>query len=435
MSLGSCPPSDDAPDVRHPPGARCPVARIYLDHNASTPPSAEVKRGLRAYFEGEFGNAGAAHPDGRVARSAIDRARVRIARAVGGRDDDPIVFTSGGTESNNLAVFGVADAELARTEGAPRRHVVCGTHEHLSVARPVESLEARGFRVTWIDPLPSGALDPAAFERAITDDTLLVCAMFANNETGVLQPVAEIARAAHAHGALVLSDGVCGIGKAPINVDALDCDLLSVSGHKLHAPKGIGALWTRSGVELAPVILGCGQQAGLRSGTENTMGAVGLGAAMEAHAMPVEAVRAADRVRPLRDALIAGLEELSIRPQRNGGGPDLANTCSVWFPGRDALELQARLGDLGLSVAAQASRQAVGAPPTPSHVLGSMGLDDRRATESLRFSLGSTTTREDVEAALFVVRSVLEPARLVGLSTGGAPDAPPPSPDPLRSRP
>ncbi|MEM1449891.1 MAG: cysteine desulfurase family protein [Planctomycetota bacterium] len=375
-------------DERHP-------ARVYLDHNASSPVTPTVARELRAFVEGFWGNAGAMHPDGSAARDAIEAARKRVADAIGGAAHE-VTFTSGGTESNNWALFGVAGAAPPE-----RRHLVVGRHEHLSVLRSAEELERRGFEVTWLDPKPDGALDVADLDAAVRDDTLLVCVMFANNETGILQPVEHASRLARERGALLFVDAVCGVGKVRVDAGTLGCDLLSVSGHKLHAPKGVGALWVREGVRIAPLVHGCGQQGGLRSGTENTMGAVALGAAMEAYA----GRSAAGAVtRGLRETLWEGVRALGVGAERNGHGLDLPNTLSIWFPGQDALDLQARLGAAGLSVAAQ-----LGAGRSPSHVLVAMGASDERARQSLRFSVGSTTTEPEIQAALDVLARVLEP--------------------------
>jgi len=384
-------------------------ARIYLDHNGSSPVTPGVARAIMAFLEGHWGNAGAGHPDGRAARRAIDDARGRIAATLGASGHETITLTSGGTESDNLGVLGVGEAALAR--GDRRRHIVCGRHEHQAVLQCVQLLERRGFEVTWLDPAPDGALRPADLEAAIRDDTLLVCVMFANNETGRLQPVREAAALAHARGALLFVDAVCGVGKVAIDVGELDCDLLSLAGHKVHAPKGIGALWVREGVEVAPIMLGCGQQGGRRSGTENTMGAVGLAAAMELHCGP--GTVPGPGLRALRDRLLGaalGLEGVEV--VRNGDGPDLPNTCSLWFPGHDALALQERLGAAGLSATSQAKRPKVpGDPPKPSHVLLSMGCTPERARESLRFSLGSTTTSDEIDAAISILHATFQGAR------------------------
>ena len=396
-------------DERHP-------ARVYLDHNASSPVTPTVARELRAFVEGFWGNAGAMHPDGSAARDAIEAARKRVADAIGGAAHE-VTFTSGGTESNNWALFGVSGAAPPE-----RRHLVVGRHEHLSVLRSAEELERRGFEVTWLDPKPDGALDVADLDAAVRDDTLLVCVMFANNETGILQPVEHASRLARERGALLFVDAGCGGGKVRVDAGTRGCDLLSVSGHKLHAPKGVGALWVREGVRIAPLVHGCGQQGGLRSGTENTMGAVALGAAMEAYAGRSAAgavtrglretlwegvavcAGVASLARARREALWTGIQALGVGAERNGAGPDLPNTLSIWFPGQDALDLQARLGAAGLSVAAQ-----LGAGRSPSHVLVAMGASDERARQSLRFSVGSTTTEPEIQAALDVLARVLEP--------------------------
>ncbi len=390
--------------------------RIYLDHNGSTPVTPEVSHELRIFVEGYWGNAGAGHPDGLAARAAIAEAKARVAAAIGASGGE-IVLTSGGTESNNLAMLGAARARAAR-DG--RRHLVLARHEHLSVVRPAEQLAREGFEVTWVDVDPSGAPSVTNLAAAIRPDTALVALMLANNETGILQPVAEVSGIVRAAGAWLFVDAVCGAGKVTIDVERLGCDLVSVSGHKLHAPKGIGALWMREGVEVAPLMLGCGQQDGLRSGTENTLGAVGLGAAMERHAAP--GAVPGPGLRTLRDRLLEGIAALGVGAVRNGTGPDLPNTASVWFPGHDALDLQRALGEEGLSVTAQASRAAsepgadlaVVAPsvPRPSHVLRAMGCDDARATQSLRFSLGSTTRAAEVEGAIDILERVLKGTRI-----------------------
>ncbi len=386
-------------------------ARIYLDHNGSTPVTPDVSRELHAFLEGYWGNAGAGHPDGLAARAAIQSARERVAAAIGG-NDGRVVFTSGGTESNNMALFGAAEYQRVNRG---RKHIVLGRHEHLSVVKCGEALAERGFDVTWIEPSATGAVLPATVEAAVRPDTALVALMFANNETGILQPVREAARCAHDVGALMFVDAVCGAGKVAIDVAAIDCDMMSLSGHKLHAPKGIGALWMREGVGVSPLILGCGQQDGLRSGTENTLGAVAFGAAMERHAGPA-AVPGAE-LRALRDELLGGLQSMGLGIVRNGSGPDLPNTFSAWIPGQSALDLQVRLGAAGLSVSAQASRPQAGHGPaaralasgahSPSHVLRAMGLSEARSTESLRFSLGSTTSAPEIQQALGILESTL----------------------------
>lgn len=384
--------------------------RVYLDNNGSTPLTPPVTAALHGFIEGHWGNSGATHADGLEASAAIRRASAQVAAAIGGRAEE-ITFTSGGTESNNTVLFGLAESPRA----TQRRHLVVGLHEHYSVIRPAEALERRGFEVTWLSPGADGAIRIEDLKAAVREDTLLVSVMLANNETGVLQPVRQAARVAHDAGALLFVDAVCGVGKIPVDVRDLDCDLLTLSGHKLHAPKGIGALWAREGVEWAPYVHGCGQQGGRRSGTENTMGAVALGAAMEHHGAPGRTLE--DEVhgdgstpRGLRDELWQGILALGVGAERNGAGADLPNTVSVRFPGRSALEIQERLGERAISAGAQAGKPSPEDPaarPRPSHVLMAMGMGEECATESLRFSLGSTTTRSDIHAALGALAGAL----------------------------
>ncbi|MEM8710805.1 MAG: cysteine desulfurase family protein [Planctomycetota bacterium] len=386
---------------------------VYLDHNGSTPMSAPVRAAIRAYFEESsgdpWGNAGAAHPAGLGARHAIDRASDSAAQVLGVAPHE-ITWTSGGTESNNAAILG-----LRLT--TDRQHIVCGRHEHLSVVRPVEWLERQGVPVTWIDPAPCGRVLPETLAAAVRGDTALVALMLANNETGILQPVHEAREIARASGAHLFVDAVCGAGKLPFDANELGCDLLSISGHKLHAPKGIGLLYVREGIAMEPLIHGCGQQGNRRSGTENTMGAVALAAAMEAHMERSGVDATALRVRQLKDRLWNGLRALfagapaQARPVRNGSGADLPGTLSVWFPGRCALALQTSLGEVGVSVTAQAGRHPDGRS-RPSHVLLSMGASAERAGESLRMSLGSTTTAEEIDAALVAFQRVIRPDTL-----------------------
>lgn len=357
---------------------------LYLDYNGSTPVDEVVASEMLTCFGSRFGNAAAQHPEGRAARAAIDRARGAIATWIGAEPDE-IWFTSGGTESNNWALRGV----LERFPGG----ALCTTAiEHKSVLRTAEHLAHRGHDVRVVPVDAAGRVSVASVVRELRPDTRLVSVMFANNETGVLQPVAEIATECRARGVLFHCDAVCAFGKVPVDVRGLGCDLLSLSAHKVYAPKGVGVLYVRRGVVLEPLIRGCGQQCGLRSGSENTSGVVALGAAAER--CRSGAFRAAEDLATLRDELWRGISDCWPGVRRNGGGPCLPNTLSIVFPGADASELQSQLGARGISVAVGAA----GSTGAPSHVLAAMGLPDADARATLRFSLGRFTTRGTLAA-------------------------------------
>lgn len=373
-------------------------AATYLDCNGSTPVHPAVMEACLPFLHGHYANGSAAHPGGQAVRAAIDAARVLAAQALGAREDE-LVFTSGGSESNNHALLGVLAA-------SGRRHLVVTSIEHKSVLATAAWLEKRGVAVTRVAPKPSGAVDAAEVEAALRPDTGLVSVMLANNETGVLQPIAAIARATRARGVPLHVDAVAALGKVGIDVGSLGCDLLSVAGHKLYAPKGSGLLWVRAGTPIEPLVHGCGQQRGMRGGTENTFASVGFGAALGLLARNAlsEDPREHERVAALRDELHARIVELVPDAQRNGSGPSLPNTVNVWFPGRPGHVLQAALGARGIAVAAGSA--ATGA--TPSHVLTAMGASPERASQSLRFSLGLATTRASIDATIAALSEILD---------------------------
>jgi cysteine desulfurase len=372
-------------------------AGTYLDVNGSTPVHPAVLEYAAPHLATQFANASAAHPGGQAVRAAIDAARADAAAALGAREDE-LVFTSGGSESNNHALLGV----LAAARG---RHLVVSALEHKSVLSTAAWLERRGVAVTRVAPRPEGAVDPGDVERALRPDTALVSVMLANNETGVLQPVREIARITRARNVPFHVDAVAALGKVPIDVRALDIDLLSVAAHKLYAPKGAGLLWIRSGLSVEPLIHGCGQQRGTRGGTENAFAAIAFGRALALLASDrlADAPGESARQVALRDVLFARIRELVPEAQRNGSGPALPNTINVWFPGRPGHALQAALGQRGVAVAAGSA--ATGA--VPSHVLTAMGCSPERASQSLRFSLGLCTTRGSIDAAIDALAEVL----------------------------
>jgi len=356
---------------------------LYFDYNGSTPVHPRVAEVVAAQMRDVPGNAAAAHPAGRAARAAIQRARAEIARGIGARAGE-VWCTSGGTESNNWAL-------VSSARHAGRGHLVVSAIEHKSVLAAARVLEREGFDLSVVAPRADGRVDPAHVAAALRDDTFLVSLMLSNNETGVVQPAADVGRLCRERGVRFHTDAVCSIGRIPVDVGELGCDLLSLSSHKLYAPKGAGVLFVREGVELPPLIHGCGQQEGMRSGTENTPGVVGFGAAMELYRkgeLPAPAELAA-----LRDELWERIAAAFAGARRNGAGEVLPNTLNVFFPGCPSYELQAALGAEGASVAAGAA----GSTGEPSHVLRAMGLPDDRARCSVRFSLGAGTSRAALE--------------------------------------
>jgi cysteine desulfurase len=367
---------------------------LYLDYNATTPVDPRVASEMAPYVGGVYGNPSSGHRLGREAREAVDRSRSRVARCLGCEPDE-VVFTSGGSESDNAAICGV----VASRGGG---HVVTSAIEHPAVLEVVLALEMEGridLSVVGVDQW--GRVDPAGVERALRPDTVLVTIMLANNEVGTLQPISEIVRSCRGHGALVHTDAAQAVGKIPVDVRALGVDMLTVAGHKLYGPKGIGALYVRRGVEMEPLIRGAGHERGLRAGTENILGQTGLGSACAIVGEEIgDEVR---RLASLRDRLADGL--------RNGspdlvvhGHPELRlpNTLSVAFPGVNASELLTNLGD---RVAASAGAACHSHRVSVSHVLAAMGVDTATALSTIRLSVGRFTTADEVDRA---VETILE---------------------------
>ncbi|MFW6201482.1 MAG: aminotransferase class V-fold PLP-dependent enzyme [Gemmatimonadota bacterium] len=387
-----------------PSGREKAMQPIYMDYNATTPLAPEVVDAMRPLLEEEFGNPSSAHPYGRVARDAVERARGQVASLLGARPHE-IVLTSGGTESNNLGIRGAVRANRERGD-----HVITSAVEHPSVAEVVRALEADGVRVTVLPVDEHARVSPADLEAAIGPETVLVSVMHANNEVGTIQPVPELSEIARRHGALVHTDAAQSVGKVPVDVEALGVDLLTVAGHKLYAPKGIGALFVRRGVRLEPVLRGAGQERGLRPGTENTVHIVGLGAAAELAAgdLAVEATR----LRQLRDRLQRYvIERVGENAVHVHGHPRerLPNTLSVGFRGRRADELVRRVGeDVAMSAGAACHADEV----EISAVLEAAGVPREWAMGTVRLSVGRFTSEAEVElAARALAEAVVESER------------------------
>jgi cysteine desulfurase len=373
---------------------------IYLDYNATTPVLPEVVDAMLPYLRERFGNPSSGHAFGLEAREAVEKARGQVATLLG-CDAEEILFTSGGTESNNLAIRGVTEA---RSE---RRHVVTSSIEHPAVAVPCTWLERHGWRVTRAGVDADGRVYLEEIVAAVGEGTALVTIMHANNETGVLQPVAEVASAARERGALVHTDAAQSVGKVPVSVLSLGVDLLSVAGHKLYAPKGVGALYVRRGTPLRPFVLGAAHERGLRPGTENVAAIVGLGAACDRATRDLEVEGA--RVRALRDELWGRLRAAVPGLALNGHPTDrLPNTLNVRFPGVSGTAVLN--GATGLAASTGSACHA-GHEEAPA-VIVAMRVPPHEALGSVRLSLGRGTTWEDVERA---AASLAEAWRSLGL--------------------
>jgi cysteine desulfurase len=381
------------------------VAAIYLDHNATTPIAPEVRDAMRPYLEDCFGNPSSAHEYGMLARQAVDRARGQVA-ALLGCEPDSVVFTASGSEADNLAIKGVAMARLRE-----RDHLITSAVEHPAVLSACRYLERRlGYRLTILPVDGFGAVDPEHVRRAIEPRTALISVMHANNEVGTLQPVAEIARIAGERDIAFHTDAAQSVGKVPIDVDELGVDLLTVTGHKFYAPKGIGALYVRPGTALDSLIHGAGHEHGLRAGTENVPYIVALGAACALAGRRLRAGAPHD-LRRMRDRLHANLRSAVPGVVLNGHPEDrLPNTLNVSFPGCDGETLLAGAP----SVAAATGSACHSGRTEPSQVLTAMGLDAQRALAAVRLSLGHDTTTADVGAA---ATALAASSRTVALTT------------------
>ena len=383
------------------------MRRVYLDNNATTPVLPEVLTAMQPYFGEHFGNASSIHHHGQETRAAVERARESLASLVGCRASE-IVFTSGGTEGDNLAIFGLVNFGLSN----PGQHVITSAIEHHAVLNSCKHLEALGCEVTYVPVDGRGQVDPDDVRRALRPNTRLITIMMANNETGVLQPVEEIGKVAADADAYFHTDAVQAAGKVVIDVRRIGCDLLSISGHKMHAPQGVGALYVRKGTGLRPMLHGGSHERSRRAGTENVPGIVALGKAAEL-ARKAFARGDLDRISGLRDRLEQTiLGEVEATGVNGQSAPRVPNTTSVRFDGSDgeALVIALDLKGLAVSTGAACSSGAI----EPSHVLTAMGLRPEQARGSLRFSLGKQSTSEDVEFALSLVPQTV--ARLRELS-------------------
>jgi cysteine desulfurase len=382
------------------------MRRVYFDHNATTPVDPEVLEAMLPYFSAVYGNASSIHAFGQETRGAVERARQSVAALLGAQASE-ITFTSGGTESDNLAIFGI----VGDAHGAERKHVITTQIEHSASLNSCQALAKRGVEVTFVRVDSHGVVDAADVRRALRPETVLITVMHANNEIGTLQPLEEIGRIATEADVWFHADAVQSVGKIPLDVNNLGVDLLSLSAHKIYGPKGVGALYIRKGTNLEPVLFGGHHERDRRPGTENVPGIVGLGRAAEIARAKLSAD--AERIARLRDRFENGVLASVSESRVNGSGtPRVPNTSNIIFPGisSESLLIALDLKGLACSSGSACSSGAV----APSHVLTAVGLCAAEARSSLRFSLGRHTTDADVDFALSIIPG--EVARLRTIS-------------------
>ncbi|UCG64661.1 MAG: cysteine desulfurase [Deltaproteobacteria bacterium] len=378
------------------------MRRVYLDHNATTPLDPRVFEAMKPYLTDAFGNASSPHHYGRLAKQALERSRVIAAEAIAARPEE-IIFTSGGTESDNLAIRGIA---YHRGKG----HIITSSVEHHAVLKTCQALERAGFRTTYLSVDRQGRVDPDEVKRSIRKDTVLISLMFANNETGVMQPVAEISGIARENGILFHCDAVQGIGKSAIDVREMCIDLLSVSSHKIYGPQGIGGLYVRDRTELSPIIAGGHHERGLRPGTENIAAIVGFAQALKIAVDEIDTYRVT--VSCLRDKLESELLDRIDRVEIHGAQAErLPHTSSVGFSSVEAESILLHLDLKG--IAASSGSACTTGDPEPSHVLSAMGISPELARGSIRISLGRENTAEEVDYTVGVLEAAIAQLRRI----------------------
>lgn len=381
------------------------MRRVYLDHSATTPVDTEVAKLMMTYYTEKYGNPSSVHSFGREAKEALENAREQVAKLLGAQPSE-IAFTSGGTEADNLAILGTVEAQ--RKKG---KHIITSAVEHHAVLETCEYLEKNGFDLTIIPVNEEGLLSVKDVEKAIRPDTILITIMHANNEVGTIQPIAEIGKIAREKGITFHVDAVQSFGKLPIDVLAMNVDLMTVSSHKIYGPKGVGALYIRKGVRIVPLVHGGGQEKKRRSGTENTPGIVGFGKACElaGERMDLEA----QRETKLRDKLLKGILERIDYVKVNG--PIKENrlpgnlNVGIQFVEGEALLLSLDM----LGIAASSGSACTSGSLDPSHVLLAMGMSHEIAHGSLRFSFGHQNTEEDVDYVLEQLPKIVDRLRMM----------------------
>ena len=382
------------------------MKRVYMDANATTPLLPEVMEAMRPYWMERFGNASSIHLDGQQAHSGVDRARATMAEFFNCHDAE-VVFNSGGTEGDNTAIFGLL---------RPGDHFITTAIEHSAILAAAERMASRGVETSFVAPQPSGLIDPAEIQRALRPETRLISVMLANNETGVLQPVEEIGRIADEARVFFHIDAVQGAGKVTLDVRRFGCHLCSISAHKMHGPKGVGAMFVRRGTPVESLIVGGSHERRRRAGTENVPGIIGFSKAAELAMHSLED-GTNPRLAALRDRLEVGILQIGGTGVNGGEAPRVANTTNIWF---DQLEGEALVIALDLKGIAVSGGSACHSGATePSHVLLAMGLDKTRARSSLRFSLLKTATEADIDYVLQVVPDAVQQLRAISPVAAG----------------
>jgi cysteine desulfurase len=379
------------------------MKNVYLDNNATTRMREEVLEAMLPYYKEIYGNASSIHQFGRPARRAIDAAREKVASLLGAASPEEVVFTSGGTEADNFAIKGAAQA--LRSKG---NHIITSSIEHQAVLNTCKVLEKEGFQVAYLKVDKDGLVDPEELKNAITPKTILITIMYANNEVGTVEPVEEMARIAKEKGILFHTDAVQAAGKIPFEVKSLGIDLLSMSGHKIYGPKGVGALYIRKGVRIAPQMHGGHHEMGKRAGTENVAGIVGLGRAAELSKNEVE--KEGKALTELRDYLYKGITS-KIDYVRVNGHPTkrLPNTLNVGFKFLEGESIILNLDMEGVAVSTGSA--CTSGSLEPSHVLTAMGIDPAETQGSVRFSLGRDNTKEDMDYVISVLPPIIKRLR------------------------
>lgn len=378
------------------------MRKVYLDHSATTPVHPQVLQAMLPVFEESFGNASSIHTYGREVRKLVEDAREHVAKAIGAHPRE-IYFTSGGTEADNIAIFGIAEA--AKNKG---RHIITSSVEHHAILDTCQALEKQGYEVTYVPVDEAGLVNPQDVADAIRDDTILITIMMANNEVGVIQPIADIGKIARAKGVVFHTDAVQAVGGIPVNVEDLQVDMLTLSAHKFYGPKGIGALYVRKGTKIRPIGMGGGQERALRPGTENVPGIVGLGKAIQLAIKDMD--RTQQSIAGLRDRLIAGLLDKVPYAQLNGHPTKrLPNNVNISFLYVEGESLILRCDMKGIAVSSGSA--CTSGSLDPSHVLMNMGLDHQTAHGSLRLTLGLGTTEEDIDYVLDVLPQIVSDLR------------------------